>query len=167
MGIRTFAESIVIPSLAKDFPYCKIGESIFDPSGAARDDIMEEMSCIGELNSLGIKTYAAQTNDIEPRLAAIRFFLNRLVLSKPSFIMSRKNCPTLRKGFMQDYVYKRVSISGEERYREKPDKNYVSHILDALQYVLLQFASDRIIKEKTPENKVDSFINNRVFHWQN
>lgn len=167
IGIRTFAESIVIPGLARDFPYCKVGESFFDPSGTARDDIMEEMSCIGELCSLGIKTLPAHTNDIEPRLGAVRFFLNRLVDGRPSFIMSRKNCPTLRKGFMQDYVYKRLSVSGEERYREKPDKNMSSHPMDALQYILMQFASDRIIKEKTPQHTVDPFLNNRVFNWVN
>ena len=167
MGIRTFAESIVIPGLARDFPYCKVGESFFDPSGVARDDIMEEMSVIGELCSLGIQTLPAQTNDIDVRLAAVRFFLNRMVDGKPSFIMSRNNCPALRKGFMQDYVYKRVAISGEERYKDKPDKNMSSHPHDALQYVLLRFASDRIVKEKTPENKIDPFINNTVFRWSN
>lgn len=81
--------------------------------------------------------------------------------------MSRKDCPTLRRGFMQDYVYKRVAVGGEERYRDKPDKNMVSHAMDALQYVLMQFASDRIVKEKTPKPTVDHFTNNRVFHWQN
>lgn len=165
IGIRTFAESVVVPSLAKDFPYCKIGSSVFDPAGAARDDIIEEMSCIGELNSLGIKTDAARTNDIEPRLGAVKFFLTRLVDSKPAFIMSRKNCPTLRKGFMQDYVYKRLSVSGEERFREVPDKNMSSHPMDALQYRLLEFASDRIMQDKQPVKKVDMF--NPTFRWTN
>ena len=66
MGIRTFAESVVIPSLGRDFPYCKVGSSVGDPSGIARDSIYEELSCIGELNSLGLDTIAARTNDLEP-----------------------------------------------------------------------------------------------------
>lgn len=163
MGIRTFAESVVIPSLAQDFPYCKIGKSIFDPSGIARDSIMEEMSCIGELNSLGIPTVGATTNDIAPRLGAVRFFLNRLADGKPRFIMSRKNCPTLRKGFMQDYVYKRLAVSGEERYREIPDKNMSSHPMDALQYILLEFAAENIAQDKRPESDINMF--NPVFNW--
>ena len=49
MGIRTFAKNIVLPSLERDFPYNKVGISRADPSGVAGDDIMEELSCIGEL----------------------------------------------------------------------------------------------------------------------
>src|SRR3990167_9210039 len=54
--------SIVIPGIVKDFPYCKIGKSFGDPSGNKRNEIIEEMSCIGELNSLGINTISASTN---------------------------------------------------------------------------------------------------------
>ncbi len=33
MGIRSFADSIVLPSLVKDFPYCRVGMSKADPAG--------------------------------------------------------------------------------------------------------------------------------------
>jgi hypothetical protein len=160
MGIRTFVESVVIPGLARDFPYNPIGESVFDPAGGSRDTILEETSCIGEVNSLGIKTVAAQTNDLDPRLGAVRFFLNRMVDGKPSFAISRINCPVLCKGFMQDYIYKQLAVPGERRYKEKPDKNKASHPMDALQYIVLQFASDRIMLERQPAVKVD--MNNPV-----
>lgn len=165
MGIRTFAESVVLPGLKTEFPYCKIGSSVFDPSGAARDNILEETSCIGELNSLGIKTEPAKTNELEPRLGAVRFFLNRMIDGKPSFVVSRKKCPQLIKGLVKDYVYKRLAVSGEERYKDKPDKNMSSHICDALQYVALEFAADRIAKDKAPVKPVEMF--NPTFRWQN
>lgn len=155
MGIKTFAESIVIPGLQNDFPYCKVGYSDADPAGNHRSEIMEEMSSIGVLNDLGITTEAASTNDIEPRLNAVRFFLNRMIDGKPGFILSRKGCPELRKGFIQGYVYKRVAIAGEERYRNEPDKNMSSHIQDCLQYGALRFASTRILDEKKPKNAID------------
>jgi hypothetical protein len=66
---------------------------------------------------------------------------------KPCFLLSRKGCPMLRRGFAKDYVYKRVAVSGEERYKDTPDKNMSSHPHDALQYIALEFASDRISKE--------------------
>ncbi len=165
MGIRTFAESVVIPSLARDFPYNKIGESIFDPSGNARDDIMEEMSCIGELNSLGIKTYAANTNDLDPRLGSIRYFLNKMIDGKPAFVMKRKTCKVLTKGFMLDYVFKRLAVGGEERFRDKPDKNMASHPMDALGYILMKFASDRIIQQKTEKAINPEAWYNPGFRW--
>jgi len=163
MGIRTFAKNIVIPALAREFPYCKIGTSKADPSGTAGDAIMEELSCIGELNSLGIPTDPAITNDLEPRLGAVRYFLNMMIDGKPGFILSREGCPTLRRGFVKDYCFKRISVAGEERYREVPHKNASSHSHDCLQYGALDFASDRILSEKAPVEKVDMF--NPVFRY--
>jgi hypothetical protein len=155
MGIKTFAESIVIPSLPNDFPYNKVGYSDADPAGNHRNEIMEELSSISVLNELGIHTEAASTNLIEPRLNSVRYFLNRMVDGKPGFVLDRKKCPELRKGFVNGYVYKRIAISGEERYRNEPDKNWASHIQDCLQYGCLRFASDRIMSDKQVVNKVD------------
>lgn len=155
MGIKSFAEGVVLPALSRDFPYCKIGISRADPSGIKSDEIMEELSCIGTLNTLGIITIGARTNDINARIGAVRYFLNRMVDGKPSFAMDKYACPTLRRGFTKDYCYKRLSVSGEERYREVPDKNTVSHPHDALQYIAMEFAAERIIEEKAPKEKVD------------
>jgi hypothetical protein len=159
MGIRTFADSIVIPSIAKDFPYCRVGMSIGDPAGNARNEIIEEMSCIGELNSLGVPTNSARTNDIEPRLGSVRYFLNKMVDGKPGFVLDRKNCPTLFKGFVKDYVYSRLAVSGEERYKDKPNKNMASHPMDALGYACLEIASDRITSDKMGEKKFVDMYN--------
>jgi phage terminase large subunit len=155
IGIKSFAESIVLPGIVRDFPYNKIGESRGDPAGAHRNEIMEELSCIGELNTIGIKTLPARTNDIDPRIGAVRFFLNRMVDGKPSFILSRKGCPVLRRGFIKDYIYRRIAVAGEERYREKPDKNMASHPHDALQYCCLDIAGTPT-KE---DNKLSEIIN--------
>ncbi len=157
MGIRTFAKNIVLPSLQRDFPYCKIGISRADPSGIAGDDIMEELSCIGELNSLGIDTAQAMSNDLEPRIGSVRYFMNTMIDGQPAFLVSREGCPTLRRGFTKDYVYKRMSVGGEERYREVPHKNAASHPHDSLQYIAMEFAADRILSEKAPREKVDMF----------
>lgn len=157
MGIRTFAKSIVLPGLVKDFPYNKVGLSRADPSGVAGDDIMEELSCIGELNSIGIDTVAGRSNDLEPRIGSLRYFLNMMVDGKPAFQLSREGCPQLRRGFTKDYCYKRISVSGEERYRDIPHKNFSSHIHDALQYIAMEFAADRIVQEKVPKVYVDMY----------
>ena len=164
MGIRTFAESVVLPGIERDFPYNKITYSVADPSGIKRSEIMEELSCIGELNEIGIKTEAANTNDLDPRIGAVRYFLNRMVDGKPGFIVSRKGCPVLRRGFIKDYCYKRMAIAGEERFRDKPDKNMASHPHDALQYVALKVAGDHIIRDKMANNKMQD-MNNPVFRW--
>lgn len=160
MGINTFAKNIVIPSLHRDFPYNpKIGDSRGDPSGEAASTIQEEFSCIGELNSLGIKTLAARSNKLEPRIGAVRYFLNLMVDGKPAILISRENCPTLRKGFIRDYKYNRLKISGEERYKEEPDKNFASHIQDALQYITMEFASNVLLKDKMDNKPAINMFN--------
>jgi hypothetical protein len=163
MGIRTFAKNIVLPSLQRDFPYCKIGISVADPSGGAKDTIMEELSCIGELNSLGIVTRPARTNDLEPRIGAVRYFLNTMIDGKPAYQSSREGCPILRRGKVKDYCFKRLSVSGEERYREVPHKNMSSHPADGEQYILMEFAADQILAEKAPREVVDMW--NPVMRW--
>ena len=157
MGVRTFAESIVLPGIKRYFPYCpKIGASKADPSGVKRDEIMAEFSFIGELNKLGIETTAAATNNLEPRLNGVRFFLNGMIDGQPRFLISKQGCPTLYRGFTKDYIYKRIAVAGEERYKNEPDKNMSSHPHDALQYIALEFAADRLIS-KPVKPKVEMF----------
>jgi hypothetical protein len=165
MGIRTFAKNIILPSLPIDFVYNKVGESEGDPAGMAGDTIMEELSCIGELNALGIKTNGATTNDIDVRISSVRYFLNAMIDGQPALLLDREKCPILRKGFINGYHFKRLSVSGDDRYQDKPNKNRFSHIHDALQYILMKFAADRVIENKVDKPKID--MHNPVFRWQN
>ncbi|HXK00715.1 MAG TPA: phage terminase large subunit [Buchnera sp. (in: enterobacteria)] len=163
MGVRSFAENVVIPSLRKDFPYHPIlinynnsgivnmlGLSIGDPSGVRREEVFGNFSFIGELNELGIKTEPARTNLIDPRINAVKYFLNKSPDGKPGLLLDRKKCPIIRKGFINGYVYKRLSVSGDERYRNEPDKNKFSHPHDCIQYGALEFAgnSTEVVKKQ-------------------
>ena len=165
MGIRTFVKNIVLPSLAIDFVYNKIGESEADPAGSASDTIMEELSCIGELNNLGIKTNPAPTNDIDTRISSVRYFLNSMIDGQPALLLSREGCPTLRKGFINGYHFKRLSVTGDERYHNKPNKNKFSHPHDSLHYICMKFAGERVIENKKPNKGED--IWNPVMRWSN
>lgn len=166
MGIRTFAQNIVLPSLPIDFVYNKIGISEADPAGMASDGIMEELSCIGELNALGIRTNPAHTNDPIVRISSVRYFLNTMIDGQPALRLNRNECPVLRKGFMNGYHFKRVSVSGDERFHDKPNKNRFSHPHDALQYGLMKFASDRIVECKKDDKPVVDMYN-PVMNWGN
>ena len=41
-----------------------------------------------------------------------------------------------RAGFQGGYCYRRMRVTGDERYTDKPDKNRYSHVHDGLQYLL-------------------------------
>jgi hypothetical protein len=43
----------------------------------------------------------------------------------------------VRKGFNGGYRYRKLQVSGGERYSDEPEKNKYSHPHDALQYLLL------------------------------
>ncbi len=155
IGIRGFMESVVLPGIKRDFVYNHVADVFCDPAGNNRSEIVDEMSAIGELISLGLKAQKARDNHPESRLAGVRYFLNRMADGKPSFQLSRRDCPTLFKGFLKDYYYKRIAVSGEERYKDVPDKNMASHPMDALGYVAMEFATNNIVKDKATTESVD------------
>lgn len=157
IGIKSFMEAVVLPGIARDFPYSPIGKVLVDPAGTHRSQIIEEMSCLGELMEMGLDAHAASTNQLDPRLSAVRYFLNGMVDGKARMQVSRRDCPVIVKGFMRDYVYRRLAVSGEERFKSEPDKNYASHPMDGVQYICLDLASEMIVKNKAPEKRIDMF----------
>jgi hypothetical protein len=106
-----------------------------DPSGAFRKDGDAETS-FQILKTEGIIARPAQTNNLVPRLEAVKGVLTRLVDGKPGFLMSN-DCSVLRKGFNGGYKYRLVSFAGETKQALEPDKNNYSHPHDALQYMLM------------------------------
>ena len=62
--------------------------------------------------------------------------LNRMVDGEPGLIIDPA-CRVLRKGMAGAYRYRRIQVSGQERYHDVPEKNMYSHICDAGQYLML------------------------------
>tara|TARA_R110000850_G_C9996087_1_gene467966 strand:+ start:15743 stop:17143 length:1401 start_codon:yes stop_codon:yes gene_type:complete len=168
MGVRQFARDIVKPFLQKNFYGIEIAFSYIDPAGKGRGEA-EAKSARGILNddyveydingdiignddgdivqplNLGFETEVAPTNDPTKRIDAVNSYLIKLVDGEPGYLVSRK-CPMIRKGKIGGYQYKRVQVSGEERFRDKPDKNKYSHPADAEQYLALGFAGGYVVK---------------------
>lgn len=121
-----------------------------DPSGSELY-LQEMLKC-------GLPTIKAHTNEIEPRVSSVNYFLTRLEMGQPAFILDRKGCPELRKGFMGKYCYERVRVIGEERYRDMPCKSHpISDIQDALQYVCL-----RLMNRMQPQHNADKMVDGIV-----
>lgn len=159
MGIRNFANNVVLPALASDFSGYIIGKSECDPAGRAKDQIVEELSCIGELKTAGFSmSLPAYTNDPVTRQGAVRYFLNTMIDGKPALLLSRQGAPILRKGFATGYYYRRIRNEDKGSYREEPNKNEYSHPHDGLQYIVLPFASSAI-KDKQPKLDMSHFYN--------
>lgn len=137
--VRDLAVDLVLPYLSskyKDYSYISVG----DPSDRPSDSTKQ--SCMQILNECGIHTNKAITNDIISRIDAVNQYLSKLMDGHPAIIISKEDCPVLRKGFLGRYNYRRLRVIGEEKYRDIPDKTHpYSDIQDCLQYICLEFSN--------------------------
>lgn len=89
------------------------------------------------LAAAGVSAIPTWTNDPVIRIGAVAAPMKRLdSAGNPGFIIGPK-AKIIRKACAGGYKYKRLQVSGEERYMDKPDKNRYSHPGDALQYMAL------------------------------
>lgn len=112
-----------------------------DPAGEQRAQT-DERTPFEILSALGIEADPAHTNDVTIRRETFALNLSRMTFTGEPGLVIGPNCKMLRKGLSGGYKYRRMQVSGEEKYVEKPDKNIYSHICDAAQYLLLGAGMD-------------------------
>jgi hypothetical protein len=141
MAIRQFMEDLLIPYLVTNYNvwWQKKDEMILligDPAGEQKAQT-DEKSCFQEVRAKNLKIRAAKSNAFQPRRGAVAWFLSKLTAGQPAFLLD-EDCKTLRKGFNGGYKYRRIQVTGDERYTDEPVKNRFSHPHDALQYAAME-----------------------------
>jgi hypothetical protein len=144
MAIRQFLTDILIPQLVKVYPqwWAKkdandpMVRCFGDPAGKQKAQT-DEKTCFQEVKAVGLRIQAGKTNAFVPRRSGVAWFLSKLSGGQPMLLLD-PCCAVLRKGFNGGYKYRRIQVTGEERYTEEPVKNRYSHPHDALQYVALE-----------------------------
>lgn len=109
-----------------------------DPSGDSRAQT-DEKTVFDILRALGIPAQRAYTNDLGDRIDAVNQAIATMVGGEPGLLLSPR-CHVLRRALGGGYRYRRMLVSGHDRYEDKPDKNNgneFSHVAEALQYMLL------------------------------
>jgi hypothetical protein len=97
----------------------------------------------------GVTVVNARTNDIETRIAAAEGPFRRMVNGEPGAII-HPDCKILRQACLVKYQYRRLKVSGEDRYTETPDKiTPWADIADALQYLCLGGGEGRVNSDPT------------------
>lgn len=137
-GAEDFAE-VLGARLRKDWRRNTV-KAWGDPAGDDRTQV-DDRTPLKVLRAAGIPIvkcpFPGKRNDVVLRLGAVSRNLTKLTMtSKPRLVLSPK-ASTLRKALTGGYKYKRVQVSGEERYKDVPDKNKYSHVADALQYLMV------------------------------
>jgi hypothetical protein len=156
MGLERFGQQLLTELNAR-FPKAQI--MIWgDPAGMQRDAIYE-VTAFDHLRTLGLRAQPTPSNDFKVRRESAAMPMQRLIQGKPGLLVD-KSCKLLRKSLAGGYHFKRVSVgSGQERFRDAPNKNEHSHVGDAFGYLLLGGGEHRRMTK-------NSDINSRTYTAQ-
>jgi hypothetical protein len=106
--------------------------------------------------------FPTYTNDFTIRREVCAEYMTRLDFSgKPAFSLT-PGCPMLRKAYQGGYKYKRMDVTGEERWVDKPNKNRYSHVAESHQYLFLGAVGDNRVIGNYSTSKLDYSATNRT-----
>lgn len=114
-----------------------------DPTGDSRVGTDEDTP-FRVLQRKGLLVRPTLTNDPTLRIEAVTVPLERLVDRHPGFIID-PSCRNIIAGFEGGYHYRRMAVTGTERFETTPYKNRFSHPHDALQYMMLGGGEGRLL----------------------
>lgn len=109
-----------------------------DPAGDLDGDQVDDTP-IQLLRAAGIPVQPSPVpgNAMLVRRAAAEHAFKRVAVDGRASIRISKRCRVLRRGAMGGFHYRKLRVSGEDRYTEKPEKNWYSHICEAVEYLLV------------------------------
>jgi hypothetical protein len=135
MGAMSFGR-LLREKISARYPDMKHIEIYADPAGEQRVQT-DEKTPFQILHNQGVMAIPTYTNDFTIRRECVADYLQRLDFSgEPAFLITN-GAPTVRKAFSGGYKYKRVQVTGEDKFMDKPEKNKYSHCADATQYLFL------------------------------
>lgn len=135
MGAVRFAEALRRKLNSAPFAGHK-SRGTGDPAGMQRSQV-DERTPFDVLSASGIHADPAYTNDFLLRREAIASALTRLTMRGRPALVVHPNAKTLVKALTGGYCFKRVQVTGEERFQDQPVKNKFSHVAEALGYLMV------------------------------
>lgn len=149
MGAKRFGE-LLRAKLVGDYRIEHCAGVTGDPAGDARAQ-SDETTPFEMLKVAGIVAKPAETNDPTLRREAVAACLSRLIDGRAGMVIDPR-CRVLRKAMAGGYNYRRMQVSGSDRFHDVPDKNHFSHVADALQYLVLGGGEGRALIRRKPRN---------------
>lgn len=153
----TFARRLQQLLASEKYRACNKIALYADPSAFNKSPTDEKSWCQVVSAVLGLPIKPAPTNNINPRVEAVRVTLTRPTddPNDPFGFLLSPTCRKLRRGFNSGYHFRKIERVGssEERHAPEPDKNEFSHPHDALQYALLGGGEYYVITGKAEKRK--------------
>lgn len=90
-------------------------------------------------------------NNVVIRTGSVDQMFKRRIGSRAACKIDRAGCPELIKGAARDYKYEKSAsvINGQIEYKDKPSKNFASHVCNALEYAAANAGEQDILTGKT------------------
>jgi hypothetical protein len=155
-GVVRFSDEIK-RHLAEHYQGFEVGSITGDPAGDQRQaGDTEERSVFQILAAHDIQAIPAHTNDFTVRTEAFSAPLRRMIDGEPGLLI-HPQCKVTRKGLQGGYAFKRVQVAGDERYRDMPDKNELSHPCEAGQYLMLGGGEGKAITAAPAKQDISAF----------
>lgn len=160
MGAQNFGK-LLNQKINKEYPNHDF-EIYADPAGDQRAQT-DEITPFQILEAQGIVAWPTYTNDFIIRREAVAGPLSRMDFAgNPGFCIVG-DAVMCRKALAGGYKYKRMAVSGQERFQDKPDKGRYSHTADALQYLMVGAGEgNNVISNKDWGNKIDYSLTDRM-----
>lgn len=133
IGIKRFGSMELLPYCLGELMDYEI-EMWGDPSETPSQT--DESTPIKILNAMGFNVQPAPSQDPTLRREALSAPLSRMIDGEPGLLID-PSCKVARKGLSSKFIYKRLQVVGDEKFHEKPDKNWWSHICEAAEYAML------------------------------
>ena len=150
IGIKRFGERLLLPYVLKnllDYEFEMYGDP-YGNTGSQNDKTTPQQ--ILEALGMNIKMPDVSSGP-NIRREALAAPMDRMIDGKPGLLVD-PSCKVFRKGLSSKYIYKRIQVAGDEKFHEKPDKNYWSHICEAAQHAMVGAGEGkRLVKKPTKE----------------
>jgi hypothetical protein len=146
-GAKRFA-GYILDVLLEDFRGLPCGGAYGDPADfSGADTVAGELAFMQTVSqALSIPIMPTETNEIDPRLAALRYYLEIGDGGRPRSDWDPRLKMTLR-GFVSQYHLTKHATEGKTT-RTEIDKNQYSHIMNAWEYLCLGYRGlGKVIKD--------------------
>lgn len=122
-----------------------VGRFTGDPAGNKPDDYFGTV-IFEHLRRAGFDARPAMSNEVELRCKVTRSPFSRMSHGKPCIIIHRR-CKVLIAALSGKWKLRRLQVSGDERYAEKPDKAHPwSDVGDCLGYILMGWGEEQLLR---------------------
>ncbi len=159
IGIKRFGETELLPYLLSnltDFSDISIYGDTFGNTGSQNDNQTPSQILDVILEVVGLQIELPEmASGPNIRREALAAPMSRLIDGEPGLLIDPK-CKVIRKGLSSKYIFKRVQVAGDEKYHDKPEKNFWSHTVESAQHAMVGAGEGgRLISSPKPKLKIN------------